>query len=226
MKILSLNNINKNFVSGQDNVTVLSDVNFELNESECVALIAPSGSGKSTLLQIAATLDVPTNGTVWINNKNVSVMSDDEKSILRAKYLGFVYQFHNLLTDFTALENVIMPLLILGVSKNKAKAEAIELLTQMNLEHRINNKPTQLSGGEQQRVSIARAIINKPKIIFADEPTGNLDPTTANKVFDLLMQYVIHYKCAIIMATHNMELAHRLDRLVTLIDGKLFEVRK
>ena len=110
--------------------------------------------------------------------------------------------------------------------KNKAKAEAIELLTQMNLEHRINNKPTQLSGGEQQRVSIARAIINKPKIIFADEPTGNLDPTTANKVFDLLMQYVIHYKCAIIMATHNMELAHRLDRLVTLIDGKLFEVRK
>ncbi len=226
MKILSLNNINKNFVSGQDNVTVLSDVNFELNESECVALIAPSGSGKSTLLQIAATLDVPTNGTVWINNKNVSVMSDDEKSILRAKYLGFVYQFHNLLTDFTAIENVIMPLLILGVSKNKAKAEAIELLTQMNLEHRINNKPTQLSGGEQQRVSIARAIINKPKIIFADEPTGNLDPTTANKVFDLLMQYVIHYKCAIIMATHNMELAHRLDRLVTLIDGKLFEVRK
>ena len=226
MSVLCLKNVSKSFVSGQDSVTVLNNVNFELNEGECVALIAPSGSGKSTLLQISATLDKPTSGSVRICNKNISAMSDDEKSSMRAKYLGFVYQFHNLLPDFTALENVIMPLLICGTPKNKAKEEATELLIQMGLGHRINNKPTQLSGGEQQRISIARALINKPKIIFADEPTGNLDPTTASKVFYLLMQYVSYYKCAIMMATHNMELAYKLNRQVTLANGNLLEVHK
>lgn len=223
--ILSLRNIHKSFTAGQDIITVLDDVNFDLNEGECVALVAPSGSGKSTFLQIAATLDSPTNGSVWINGQNANYLSDDEKSCMRANYLGFVYQFHNLLPDFTAIENVMMPLLICGYSKQEAKTEAIFLLDKMNLSHRLTHKPAQLSGGEQQRVSIARALINKPKIIFADEPTGNLDPVTAIKIFDLFMRYVSLYKCAIVMATHNMELAQKLDKQITLKNGKIVSLK-
>ncbi len=219
--ILRLNDVCKRFTTGQDIITVLSNVNFAVNEGESVALVAPSGSGKSTLLQIAAILDKPTSGNVWIDGKNTNNLSDSEKSKLRANCLGFVYQFHNLLPDFTALENVMMPLLICGYTKREASTEAKELLGKMKLSHRINHKPNQLSGGEQQRVSIARAIINQPKIIFADEPTGNLDPSTAAKVFDLFMQYVSRYKCTLIMATHNIDLAIRLDRQVTIENGKI-----
>ena len=217
--ILRLNDVCKRFTTGQDIITVLSNVNFAVNEGESVALVAPSGSGKSTLLQIAAILDKPTSGNVWIDGKNTNNLSDSEKSKLRANCLGFVYQFHNLLPDFTALENVMMPLLICGYTKREASTK--ELLGKMKLSHRINHKPNQLSGGEQQRVSIARAIINQPKIIFADEPTGNLDPSTAAKVFDLFMQYVSRYKCTLIMATHNIDLAIRLDRQVTIENGKI-----
>lgn len=219
--VLRLESVCKNFITGHDIITVLNNVNFEVAAGKCVALVAPSGSGKSTFLQIAATLDNPTSGHVWIGNKNTSCLSDKEKSKLRVSHLGFVYQFHNLLPDFTALENVMMPLLICGYTRRDASSKAKELLEQMDLIHRINHKPNQLSGGEQQRVSIARAIINKPEIIFADEPTGNLDPITATKVFDLFIQYVACYKCTLIMATHNMELAQKLDEQVTLKNGRI-----
>lgn len=226
MTILRLEKVCKSFTSGQDILSVLSGVNFELGISECVALVAPSGSGKSTFLQIAATLDSPTSGFIWINGQNINELSDDEKSMLRSKYLGFVYQFHNLLPDFTSVENVMIPLLIRGIPKKEAKSRATCLLEQMGLKHRLNHKPSQLSGGEQQRVSISRALINKPKIIFADEPTGNLDPITATKIFELLMHYVTQYQCSLIMATHNLELAKKLNRQITLKEGKIVEINK
>lgn len=226
MAILRLVKVCKNFISGQDTLSVLNGIDFELDYGECVALVAPSGSGKSTFLQIAATLDNPTSGFVWINGQNINELSDDKKSTLRSKYLGFVYQFHNLLPDFTSIENVMLPLLICGVPKNEVKARATCLLEQMGLKHRLNHKPSQLSGGEQQRVSIARALVNKPKIIFADEPTGNLDPITAIKIFDLLMYYVAQYQCGLIMATHNLELAQKLSKQITLKNGKIVEIDK
>lgn len=221
MSVLRLTKICKKFTSGNDIITILNNIDFELHEGESVALVAPSGTGKSTLLQICATLDVPTSGVVHINNQNTSKLSDNEKAIIRSKYIGFIYQFHNLLFDFTALENVMIPLLIQGVSRNEAIKTAKYILNKVNLYNRINSMPKYLSGGEQQRVAIARALASNPHLILADEPTGNLDPYTAHQIFDLFMSLVNDLNTSLIMATHNLELARKLHYCITIINGRL-----
>lgn len=221
MSILQLTKICKKFTSGNDTITILNNIDFELNAGESVALVAPSGTGKSTLLQICATLDIPTSGIVHINNKNTSKLSDNEKAIIRSKYIGFIYQFHNLLFDFTTLENVMIPLLIQGISRNEAIKRSKYILNKVNLYNRINSMPKYLSGGEQQRVAIARALVSNPQLILADEPTGNLDPYTAYQIFDLFMNLVNDLNTSLIMATHNLELAEKLHYCITITNGKL-----
>ena len=192
-----------------------------MNIGEGVALVGPSGSGKSTLLQIAALLEQPTSGNVIINGLNTKGISDEERTKLRRENLGFVYQFHNLLPEFSALENVMIPQLLRKIPKKEAEQRALDLLNQVELSHRIHQSPKKLSGGEQQRVAIARALANNPTLIIADEPTGNLDPKNSEIVFDLLLNLVKKNGMSVFMATHNMDLANRLDRIVTLSDGKL-----
>ena len=221
MSVLQLTKICKKFTSGNDTITILNNIDFELYAGESVALVAPSGTGKSTLLQICATLDVPTSGTVHINNKNTSELSDNEKSNIRSKYIGFIYQFHNLLFDFTALENVMIPLLIQGIPKSETIKMAKYILNKVNLYNRINSMPKYLSGGEQQRVAIARALVSNPHLILADEPTGNLDPYTAHQIFDLFMDLVNDLNTSLIMATHNLELAKELKYCITINNCKL-----
>ena len=221
MSVLRLTKICKKFTSGNDTITILNNIYFELHEGESIALVAPSGTGKSTLLQICATLDVPTSGIIHINNKNTSQLSDNEKAEIRSQYIGFIYQFHNLLPDFTSLENVMIPLLIKGVSIKEAIEKSKNILDKVGLYNRMNNMPKYLSGGEQQRVAIARALVSNPKLILADEPTGNLDPYTAHKIFDLFLSLVNDLNTSLIMATHNLELADKLQVCVTLENGKL-----
>ena len=210
--VLNLKNISKKFYISQTELTILENVNFTLNTGESVALLAPSGTGKSTFLQIAATLEQPTSGEIFIDSQNVSKLLDNEKSKLRLSTLGFVYQFHNLLPDFSALENVMMPMLISNTPKYEAKLRANKLLDSVGLTNRLCHLPSELSGGEQQRVAIARALANNPKIILADEPTGNLDPNTALQIFNLFIQLVRTSNTSLIMATHNIELANLLDK--------------
>ena len=219
--ILELKNIEMRFRSGDSFISVLNGVNFSMNIGEGVALVGPSGSGKSTLLQIAALLEQPTSGNVIINGLNTKGISDEERTKLRRENLGFVYQFHNLLPEFSALENVMIPQLLRKIPKKEAEQRALDLLNQVELSHRIHQSPKKLSGGEQQRVAIARALANNPTLIIADEPTGNLDPKNSEIVFDLLLNLVKKNGMSVFMATHNMDLATRLDRIVTLSDGKL-----
>lgn len=221
MSILRLTQVCKKFVSGNEIITILNNITFDINEGESIALVAPSGTGKSTLLQICATLDEPTSGTIHINNKNTSKLSDNEKSYIRSQYIGFIYQFHNLLPDFTSLENVMIPLLIQGISISEATERAEYILDKVNLHNKINSMPKYLSGGEQQRVAIARAIVSNPKLILADEPTGNLDPYTAHQIFDLFLSLVSNLNTSLIMATHNLELADRLQVCLTINNGEL-----
>ena len=221
MSVLRLTKIYKKFTSGNDIITILNNIDFELHEGESIALVAPSGTGKSTLLQICATLDVPTSGVIHINNKNTSQLSDNEKANIRSKYIGFIYQFHNLLPDFTSLENVMIPLLIQGVGMSESIARAKTILNKVNLYNRINSIPKYLSGGEQQRVAIARALVSNPNLILADEPTGNLDPYTAHQIFDLFLSLVSNLNTSLIIATHNLELARKLQMCITINKGKL-----
>lgn len=217
--ILKLKNIKMEFKSGDSILKVLNNANFSLSKGESVALIGPSGCGKSTLLQIAALLETPTSGEIIINGKNALKLSDNEKTKLRRENLGFVYQFHNLLPEFTALENVIIPQSIKGIEKSEAKRISKELLEQVELSHRISHFPKTLSGGEQQRVAIARALATKPKLIIADEPTGNLDPDTSEIVFDLFLKLIRENNTALFMATHNIELARKLNRTISISNG-------
>ncbi len=219
--ILALKNIKMEFKSGDSILKILNNVNFLLSKGESVALIGPSGCGKSTLLQIAALLETPTSGNVIINGKNASKLPDDEKAKLRRENLGFVYQFHNLLPELNALENVMIPQIIKGIEKSKAKKIAKELLEQVELSHRIFHFPKTLSGGEQQRVAIARALATRPKLIIADEPTGNLDPDTAEIVFDLFVNLVQENNTALFMATHNIDLARKLDKTISILNGSI-----
>ncbi|MBR1944659.1 MAG: ABC transporter ATP-binding protein [Alphaproteobacteria bacterium] len=221
MSILQLTQVCKEYQSGNEIIKVLDNINLELYAGESVALVAPSGTGKSTLLQICATLDAPTSGTVYINRKDTTQLSDDKKSFIRAKDIGFIYQFHNLLPDFTALENVIIPLLIQGIDIKEATARAKHMLNKVKLTNRINSMPKCLSGGEQQRVAIARALVGHPKLILADEPTGNLDPYTAMQIFDLFMKLVVDLDTSLIVATHNLELAQQLQMCITINKCKL-----
>jgi lipoprotein-releasing system ATP-binding protein len=220
---LILKNVNKTFVQGNEVLEVLKDINLEIKPKEVVALIGPSGSGKSTLLQIAGLLEEPTEGAVFVNDELCSGSSDCMRTMLRREYLGFVYQYHNLLPDFDAAENVIIPQLIAGVKYKEAEEKAFWLLRRLGLNERERHRPAELSGGEQQRVAIARALANTPKLLLADEPTGNLDPNTSDNVFLTLLEVVKETGLSALIATHNIELAHKMDREVALKDGRLVE---
>ncbi len=222
--ILELCDIKKSFKQGSQKLEVLRGVNLEINQGEIVALIGPSGSGKSTMLQIAGLLELPTSGRILLNNQDCSKQSDNIRTMLRREYLGFVYQYHNLLPDFNALENVVLPQLIAGKKKKDAEERAKWLLDKLKLDNRLNHRPAELSGGEQQRVAIARALANTPKLLLADEPTGNLDPRTADLVFDALLNIIKETGLAALVATHNMELAGAMDKQITLQNGKLQDV--
>ncbi|MGX6960728.1 MAG: ABC transporter ATP-binding protein [Rickettsia endosymbiont of Pentastiridius leporinus] len=215
-KVLILKNISKQYRQGKTIIRVLDDLDLTVNEGELIAVIGSSGSGKSTLLHIAGLLDKPTNGEVIIPN-----IEYKKTNLIRLNYLGFIYQQHHLLRDFTALENVIMPRLINGIDQKEAAEEAKKILSDLGLGKKVYNMPGELSGGEQQRVAIARSLINKPKLILADEPTGNLDPKTTNDVFNLFLKVAKDQNTAIIMVTHNHELAHKMDKLYKLKHGML-----
>jgi len=218
---LQLKNIQKKFFQAQEEFFVLDDVNLTLEESEIISLIGPSGSGKTTLLQICGLLDTPTSGDIFIGDTNCSNISDDVATKIRRKNLGFIYQFHHLLPEFTALENVSIPQIINGISYKDAAIKSKEILSELGLEKRLNSIPSELSGGEQQRVAIARALVNTPKLILADEPTGNLDPVNSEIVFNLLLKEAREKKVSTIIVTHNLEIAKKTDRILTIKNGIL-----
>ena len=221
--IMMIRNLERRFRSGDKDLVVLSDVNFDLRPGEIVGLIGPSGSGKSTLLHAAGLLERPSKGDVWIDGVSAWTLGDGARTALRRRALGFVYQFHHLLAEFSALDNVALPLLIAGASKRAARAEAERLLVQLGLAERLQHQPAQMSGGEQQRVAIARALANKPQVLLADEPTGNLDPETAESVFAGLFDLVRAHGVAALIATHNMDLARIMDRVMAVRGGRLVE---
>jgi lipoprotein-releasing system ATP-binding protein len=219
--VLSLKQVVRTYRQGDNALTVLDKLDLDVRKGEIVALVGPSGSGKTTLLQIAGLLDTPTSGTIVVDEEELSIASETRRTLARRKLLGFVYQFHHLLPEFSALENVVLPQLVAGVAKNKAIEKAEELLGELGLSERLHHRPAKLSGGEQQRVAIARALANTPVLLLADEPTGNLDPHTAEQVFSLLVAQAKKYQLAALVATHNLALAARMDRIVTLQDGVL-----
>lgn len=204
-------------------VEVLRGIDFQLKAGEMVGLVGPSGSGKSTFLQLLGLLDTPTQGKIAILGNNTHDASDRVRTSLRNRYIGFVYQFHHLLPELTAVENAMMPLLIAGKSKSQARERATSLLVRLGLEHRLEHRPSQLSGGEQQRVAIARALANQPKLLLADEPTGNLDTATADQVCELLLSLARDEGVAAVIATHNPGLAARLTKVVRMQQGLLVD---
>ena len=222
--ILFLHKVERTYRQGDEALHILNGAELAIWPGQSVALVAPSGAGKSTLLHLAGLLERPDAGEVKINNAPTSTMSDDARTKLRRNSIGFVYQFHHLLPEFTALENVLLPQMICGLSRGEAKKRAVELLGYLGLQNRLTHRPAELSGGEQQRVAIARAVANAPRILLADEPTGNLDVHTADHVFAALTQLVRASGLATIIATHNMELAGRMDRRVTLCEGLVVEM--
>ena len=222
---LELKNVYRSFKQGSQTLEVLRGVSLDIEKGEVVALIGPSGAGKSTMLQIAGLLEQPTKGEIYLDGQRCSKLGDNMRTMLRRDYLGFVYQYHNLLADFDATENVMLPQLIAGVSMKEAREKAEWLLRRLGLEKRFKHRPSELSGGEQQRVAIARALVNAPKLLLADEPTGNLDPKTAEVVFGELLAIVKETGLSALIATHNFELADRMDRKVRLQDGKLIDMR-
>ena len=219
--VLELKQICKSFRQGSQKLDVLTGVDLEIKSGEIVALIGPSGSGKSTLLQIAGLLETPSSGEIYLNRQNCSKLGDGLRTLLRRDFLGFVYQYHNLLPDFSAEENVMLPQLIAGRKAKAARERAAWLLERLNLGSRLKHRPAEMAGGEQQRVAIARALANAPKLLLADEPTGNLDPKTSDVVFAELLNIVKETGLSALIATHNMELASAMDRKVRLEDGRL-----
>jgi lipoprotein-releasing system ATP-binding protein len=221
--ILFLHGIGRTYHQGTEPLEVLKDAELALWPGQSIALVAPSGAGKSTLLHVAGLLEHPDAGEVFVNKLPTSRLPDAERTRIRRTEIGFVYQFHHLLPEFSALENVMLPQMIRGLSRKEAGRRSLELLSYLGLKNRSTHRPAELSGGEQQRVAIARAVANAPRILLADEPTGNLDPQTADHVFKALTQLVRASGLAMLCATHNMELAARMDRRVTLRDGKVVE---
>jgi lipoprotein-releasing system ATP-binding protein len=221
--VMRLAGVEQRFKSGEKDLVVLAGVNFELRAGEIVALIGPSGSGKSSLLHAAGLLERPSGGEVLIDGVAAWALNDTARSELRRGALGFVYQFHHLLPEFNALDNVALPQIIAGQKLSHAREEAERLLTRLGLAERLTHQPAQLSGGEQQRVAIARAMANHPRVVLADEPTGNLDPHTSESVFHALLELVRGEGAAALVATHNHELASYMDRVVTLKDGLLVD---
>ena len=216
-------NIRKSFFKGDKEVKVLTGVNLKVRNSESLAIIGPSGTGKTTLLQIMGLLDQPSAGEIKIKGQILSMISDQQASRLRNRFFGFIYQFHHLINEFSALENTMMPLLIRRESISQARKAARELLAEIGLSNRLHHKPSELSGGECQRVAVARALIGKPSVVLADEPTGNLDPETAEKVFDGLLALNRSIGSSLIVVTHNHDLANTLDRQVLLDQGRIKE---
>ena len=221
--VLRLEDVTRRFQEGVGELEVFSGLNMNLKPGEVVALVGPSGAGKSSLLHMAGLLEAPTSGEIYIEGVAASNLSDGERTRIRRDRIGFVYQAHHLLPEFDALENVMMPQMIAGKAKAEAAAEAARLLSALGLAQRLTHRPAQLSGGEQQRVAIARALANKPKILLADEPTGNLDPRTSGGVFDALIAIAREQGLAALIATHNFELAARMDRALLLHQGKLVQ---
>ncbi|MBE6459836.1 MAG: ABC transporter ATP-binding protein [Alphaproteobacteria bacterium] len=217
--VMSVRDIKKTFIEGGQPLHILRGGGFDLHRGEIIALVGTSGSGKSTLLQCVGLLDRPTSGSIMINGASVQKMDEDMRTQIRRKKIGFVYQKHNLLSDFTALENVMLPMLANDVPEIDARARALKLLRAANVAHRANHLPGQMSGGEQQRTAVARALANNPDILLADEPTGNLDPNHAMTVFDLLLDLVRKNKMAMLFVTHDMTLAQRADKIITIRDG-------
>jgi lipoprotein-releasing system ATP-binding protein len=221
--VLRLERLERAYTQGNRRIDVLKGASASFYPGEAVALLGPSGAGKSTLLHIAGLLERPDSGQVLIDGVDCVALSDSEQTRMRRMEVGFVYQFHHLLPEFTALENVVLPQMILGRSRGEADARAKELLKSLGLEERWDHRPAQLSGGEQQRVAIARAVANGPKVLLADEPTGNLDPPTAERVFEQLIALIQRSGVAAVIATHNLDLAARMDRTLRLMDGLLVE---
>jgi lipoprotein-releasing system ATP-binding protein len=222
--ILFLHDVERVYRQGEEALHVLNGVELALWPGQSVALVAPSGAGKSTLLHIAGLLEHPDHGDVYIDGRATAILPDHERTRIRRSEVGFVYQSHHLLPEFTALENVMLPQMIHGLGRREAKKRASELLSYLGLAQRLTHRPAELSGGEQQRVAIARAVANAPRILLADEPTGNLDLHTADHVFEAFNQLIRASGLATIIATHNMELAARMDRRVTLREGRVVEL--
>lgn len=221
--VLELKDLSRSFPQGSETLHVLKTVNFGIRPGEIIALVGPSGAGKSTLLQTAGLLERPTSGDIFMEGVSAASLSDQKKTRLRRHKMGFVYQYHHLLPEFSALENIVIPQMISGKSKKEAEVRARSLLQSMGLAKRADHRPAELSGGEQQRIAIARALANKPKLLLADEPTGNLDPQTSAQVFDLLIEGVRNQGLAALIATHNPVLAERMDRIVRLENAQLVE---
>jgi lipoprotein-releasing system ATP-binding protein len=220
-EMLRLENVSRRYKEGEGQLEVFRDLNMSLQTGEIVALVGPSGVGKSSLLHMAGLLEAPSSGEIYINGAAASRLPEQERTRIRRDMIGFVYQAHHLLPEFDALENVVMPQMIAGRGRAEAAEEAKRLLTSLGLGERLTHRPSQLSGGEQQRVAIARALANKPRILLADEPTGNLDPRTSGGVFDALLQITRAEGLAALIATHNFQLAARMDRSLVLEQGRL-----
>jgi lipoprotein-releasing system ATP-binding protein len=222
--VLFLRGVDRTYRQGETALEILKGAELAIWPGQSVALVAPSGTGKSTLLHIAGLLEQPDAGEVYIDKVATSDMSDAERTLIRRTDIGFVYQFHHLLPEFSAVENVMLPQMIRGLGRKEAQRRALELLAYLGLRNRATHRPAELSGGEQQRVAIARAVANAPRLLLADEPTGNLDPHTADHVFNALTKLVQASGLAVIMATHNRDLAGRMDRRVTLREGRVLEI--
>jgi len=222
--VLQLSALTRVYRQGSREIQVLAGAHADLFPGEAVALVGPSGAGKSTMLHIAGLLETPDSGHVVVDGRDCTRMSDDERTRVRRASMGFVYQFHQLLPEFSALENVAIPQMIRGRSRRQAEARARDLLGSLGLDQRLDHRPAELSGGEQQRTAICRALANSPKLLLADEPTGNLDPKTADHVFDELMELIVRTGVAALIATHNMELAARMHRVLRLEGGMLVEI--
>ena len=222
--VLALREVRKAFRQGGVELRVLNGIDLTLAPGEIVALVCPSGAGKSTMLHVAGLLERPDGGAVLIDGRDCGSLADEHRTLLRRRALGFVYQFHHLLPEFSALENVMLPQMVRGLRRKDAAARAAELLTYLGLKERMTHRPAELSGGEQQRVAIARAVANAPRILLADEPTGNLDQRTSERVFGTLSQLVRASGLAAVIATHNLDIAAQMDRRVTIRDGLVVEV--
>ncbi|MFQ5469407.1 MAG: lipoprotein-releasing ABC transporter ATP-binding protein LolD [Gammaproteobacteria bacterium] len=221
--VLRCSGLSKRFREGVNSIQIFSELDMEITNAERVAIIGSSGAGKSTLLHIMGGLDDPTQGQVWINGENINQAGQARRGIIRNRYLGFVYQFHHLLPEFTTLENVAMPLLIRGEQTEFALSEAGKMLNKIGLENRVTHKPGELSGGERQRAAVARALVTQPKCVLADEPTGNLDNKNANNIYGLIIELNKELKTSFVVVTHESRLAERMDRVLLLDEGRLIE---
>ena len=221
--IIECRSVSFSYNEGNNQTSVLKNLNFEIKSGETTAIIGQSGCGKSTLLNLMAGLDTPTDGDVLITNTNISKISEKDRTELRAKNLGFVYQFHHLLNDFSSSYNVALPLLIMGVDKGGALLKSKKILTKVGLENRLNHKPSELSGGERQRVAIARAMITEPTCLLADEPTGNLDAANAKDVLELIIELNTDKTTALLIVTHDLSIANKMSRKLTLTNGEINE---